>query len=99
IDDAEPFEPSEQTEAVSESDLVSEEVEAYEEVISEPARELDDSELDDGMDEPMVSGSAPPPDVDGLSAEHEIARVLTETDVFIKYGLRDKAIEHLMRIF
>ena len=94
--DAEPFEPSEQTEAVSESDLVSEEVEAYEEVVSEPGRELDESELDDSLDEPSPSA---PPEHEAVSAEHEIARVLTETDVFIKYGLRDKAIEHLMRIF
>lgn len=94
--DAEPFEPSEQTEAVSESDLVSEEVEAYEEVVSEPGRELDDAELDDSLDEPSPSA---PPEHEAASAEHEIARILTETDVFIKYGLRDKAIEHLMRIF
>jgi len=96
IDDAEDFEPSEQTEAVSESDLVSEEVEAYEEVISEPARELDEGELDEGLEE---GAAVLPPEGEALSSEHEIARILTETDVFIKYGLRDKAIEHLTRIF
>jgi pilus assembly protein FimV len=28
-----------------------------------------------------------------------IAKILTETDVYVKYGLKDKAIEHLRRIF
>jgi tetratricopeptide (TPR) repeat protein len=31
--------------------------------------------------------------------EEQILRMLTETDVYVKYGLRDKAIEHLRRIF
>jgi tetratricopeptide (TPR) repeat protein len=31
--------------------------------------------------------------------DEEIARTLTETEVFIKYGLQEKAIEHLSRIF
>lgn len=95
IDDSEPFEPSDQTEAVSESDFVSEEMEAYEEVVSEPARELEEAELDERLDDAPAAA----PEQDAISAEQEIARVLTETDVFIKYGLRDKAIEHLMRIF
>lgn len=29
----------------------------------------------------------------------EISRLLTETDVFVKYGLHDKAIEHLQKVF
>ena len=33
------------------------------------------------------------------SSEEEIRRLLTETDVFVKYGLYDKAIEHLQKIF
>ena len=98
LDEMEAFDPNESTEAVSEADLVSEEVEAYEEVLSEPARELDESEIaeSESFDD---FGAAPPPEVAAISAEHEIARILTETEVFIKYGLRDKAIEHLTRIF
>ena len=38
----------------------------------------------------LVAAAAPP-----VATEEEIARVLTETDVYIKYGLHDKAIEHL----
>lgn len=34
----------------------------------------------------------------GPSAAAEIERLLTETDVYIKYGLRDKALEHLRRV-
>lgn len=40
---------------------------------------------------PTLSGGA----TDGLT----ISKILTETDVYIKYGLRDKALEHLRRIF
>ena len=29
----------------------------------------------------------------------EIAKILTESDVYVKYGLHDKAIEHLRRVF
>jgi tetratricopeptide (TPR) repeat protein len=29
----------------------------------------------------------------------DVDKLLTETDVFVKYGLRDKALEHLRRIF
>jgi tetratricopeptide (TPR) repeat protein len=29
----------------------------------------------------------------------EISRLMTETDVFVKYGLHDKAIEHLQKVF
>jgi pilus assembly protein FimV len=28
-----------------------------------------------------------------------IAKILTETDVYVKYGLKDKAVEHLRRVF
>jgi tetratricopeptide (TPR) repeat protein len=31
--------------------------------------------------------------------EEQLARLLTETDVYMKYGLRDKALEHLQRVF
>jgi len=30
--------------------------------------------------------------------DDQVAKLLTETDVYIKYGLRDKAIEHLRRV-
>jgi tetratricopeptide (TPR) repeat protein len=36
---------------------------------------------------------------DSSSREKVISRLLTETDVFIKYGLYDKAIEHLQQVF
>ena len=40
------------------------------------------------------------PAVPRMSAEDEqLQRLLTETDVYVKYGLRDKAIEHLNKIF
>ena len=43
---------------------------------------------------PMVSTPTRP------SVEDEqLARLLTETDVYAKYGLRDKAIEHLQKVF
>lgn len=29
----------------------------------------------------------------------QIGRILTETDVYVKYGLRDKALDHLRRVF
>jgi len=31
--------------------------------------------------------------------EEQLARLLTETDVYMKYGLRDKALEHIQRVF
>ncbi len=33
------------------------------------------------------------------SPEQEISRILTETDVYIKYGLLDRAVEHLSQVF
>lgn len=35
----------------------------------------------------------------GEEHSEEIAKILTETDVYVKYGLHDKAIEHLRRVF
>ncbi len=34
----------------------------------------------------------------GLSRE-QLSKLLTETDVYVKYGLHDKALEHLRRVF
>lgn len=33
------------------------------------------------------------------SSDEEVRRLMTETDVFLKYGLYDKAIEHLQKVF
>ncbi|MCK5797174.1 MAG: tetratricopeptide repeat protein, partial [Deltaproteobacteria bacterium] len=51
---------------------------------------------------PQDAPHAPQPaasaaDVESL--DDEIARVLTEADVYIKYGLHDKAIDHLRSVF
>jgi pilus assembly protein FimV len=35
----------------------------------------------------------------GEAHSEVIAKILTETDVYVKYGLKDKAIEHLRRVF
>ncbi|WP_342375739.1 tetratricopeptide repeat protein [Myxococcus stipitatus] len=40
----------------------------------------------------------PPPQPAGLARE-QLAKLLTETDVYVKYGLHDKALEHLRKIF
>lgn len=48
----------------------------------------------------VVAGAAAPAAPARPSAEDEqLQRLLTETDVYVKYGLRDKAIEHLDKIF
>ena len=46
----------------------------------------------------------PPPDPRAMSAageQHaeEISKILAETDVYVKYGLHQKAIDHLRRVF
>ena len=46
----------------------------------------------------------PPPDPRKLSAAgerhaEEISKILAETDVYVKYGLHQKAIDHLRRVF
>jgi tetratricopeptide (TPR) repeat protein len=100
----------ESLEAVSESDLLSEEFQAYEESEAIPLESSEASLVDSAEvieDYSDTEGSPPLPEERepfnlapvGMGAEHEIARVLTETEVFIKYGLRDKAIEHLSRVF
>lgn len=52
------------------------------------------------LEEPVPASSpfnapAPPREPDN----EQINKILTETDVYVKYGLRDKALEHLRRIF
>lgn len=46
-------------------------------------------------DAPSHRGSS----VAGEEHAEEIAKILTETDVYVKYGLHQKAIEHLRRVF
>jgi tetratricopeptide (TPR) repeat protein len=46
----------------------------------------------------------PPPDPRAVSAAgerhaDEIAKILAETDVYVKYGLHQKAVDHLRRVF
>ncbi|HEX8706409.1 MAG TPA: hypothetical protein VF815_46675, partial [Myxococcaceae bacterium] len=43
---------------------------------------------------PATVGPPPP----GMTRE-QLAKLLTETDVYVKYGLHDKALEHLRKIF
>ncbi|CAM3097282.1 tetratricopeptide repeat protein [Corallococcus sp. ZKHCc1 1396] len=45
---------------------------------------------------PPVAVVPPPPA--GMSRE-QLAKLLTETDVYVKYGLHDKALEHLRKVF
>ncbi|GEN06446.1 Tetratricopeptide repeat-containing protein [Myxococcus fulvus] len=42
--------------------------------------------------------AAPPPTQAGMARE-QLAKLLTETDVYVKYGLHDKALEHLRKVF
>ena len=54
------------------------------------AEDLDQSQFDD-----MVEGAT----VEGEANSDEITKILNETDVYIKYGLHQKAIDHLDRVF
>ncbi len=66
-------------------------------------------ELDAADDEAKqaLSGASRAPDASVAQAAvavadpdaEQIGRLLTETDVYVKYGLKEKAIEHLHRIF
>jgi tetratricopeptide (TPR) repeat protein len=58
--------------------------------------EYDDSDFSADME--------PPPDprlmsADGERHAEEIQKILAETDVYVKYGLHEKAVEHLHRVF
>ena len=46
-----------------------------------------------GMSRPGASG------VSGLTPMSDVARILSEADVFVKYGLAERAVDHLRRIF
>ncbi|NMO19202.1 tetratricopeptide repeat protein, partial [Pyxidicoccus fallax] len=47
--------------------------------------------------QPTPAPVAPPPP-NGMSRE-QLSKLLTETDVYVKYGLHDKALEHLRKVF
>lgn len=42
---------------------------------------------------------APPAPARAAAPGGELAKLLTETDVYVKYGLHDKALEHLRKVF
>ena len=46
-----------------------------------------------------VSASVPSARPAGTAAPSGLSRLLSETDVYIKYGLHDKALEHLKKLF
>ena len=46
-----------------------------------------------GLSRPGVSGAS------GLTPMSDVARILSEADVFVKYGLAERAVDHLRRIF
>lgn len=69
---------------------------------------IDDSDFDEGSAEEIeeIEEIEEVEDLEELlvvegsqNREKEISRLLTETDVFVKYGLYDKAIEHLQQVF
>ena len=58
--------------------------------------------LERGARSPEPTRPAPfqaPPAPPREATADQVAKVLTETDVYIKYGLREKALEHLRRVF
>jgi len=55
-------------------------------------------------DPDFQSDMEPPPDPRRMSADgerhaDEISKILAETDVYVKYGLHQKAVDHLRRVF
>jgi pilus assembly protein FimV len=47
---------------------------------------------------PMAVATMAPP-LRASPDEEQLQRLLTETDVYVKYGLKEKAIEHLQKVF
>jgi tetratricopeptide (TPR) repeat protein len=50
----------------------------------------------------FLSGLEAPPDLDALDREQvaaDIARIVTEADIFVKYGLTERAADHLRKVF
>lgn len=53
-----------------------------------------------GMEAQQPAPVVPPPPVQNASEDaEEIERLLTETDVYIRYGLTDRAFDHLRKVF
>jgi tetratricopeptide (TPR) repeat protein len=64
-------------------------------------REAYELEVEPGA---LVIASDPAPSGSGASAlpadlDTEVVKIITEAEVYIKYGLQDKAIEHLQKVF
>lgn len=55
-------------------------------------------EVLDPEDPDLVARRAPEPAPAGMGRE-QLSKLLTETDVYVKYGLHDKALEHLRKVF
>jgi tetratricopeptide (TPR) repeat protein len=51
-----------------------------------------------GIGSGMLAGM-PRPGASGLTPMSDVARILSEADVFVKYGLAERAVDHLRRIF
>jgi tetratricopeptide (TPR) repeat protein len=48
---------------------------------------------------PAAAAPPPPPPPPSPLRPEQVQKLLTETDVYVKYGLHEKALEHLRRIF
>ncbi|QRK04002.1 tetratricopeptide repeat protein [Archangium violaceum] len=48
---------------------------------------------------PAPSSAAPAPAAPAPAGKDQFSKLLTETEVYVKYGLHDKALEHLRKIF
>ncbi|WP_375767285.1 tetratricopeptide repeat protein [Archangium gephyra] len=48
---------------------------------------------------PAAAQAAPAPAAQAQPGKEQFSKLLTETDVYVKYGLHDKALEHLRKIF
>lgn len=67
-----------------------------------PAPAIDDDEVPEPAPTAvgkMLDATANPPSAAAEESGEEIARILNETDVYIKYKLYAKAIEHVQRVF
>jgi pilus assembly protein FimV len=63
-----------------------------------PAAPVDEAPAPEAMESSSLIDAEIEPGVEEDVAE-EVVRILTETDVYIKYGLYDKALEHVRRVF
>jgi tetratricopeptide (TPR) repeat protein len=58
-----------------------------------------DRDVRSGMGSGVLPGMSSRPGVSGLTPMSDVARILSEADVFVKYGLAERAVDHLRRIF